>query len=42
MGIQASSKGKETEYLWVEYHQSGSVHGYPITEDELRSYGVKI
>jgi hypothetical protein len=32
-----ASAGEYTEYIYVEYCNSGSVHGYPITWDELVS-----
>jgi hypothetical protein len=32
-----ASSGEFTNYIFVVYHISGSVHGYPITEDDLRS-----
>lgn len=32
-----ASSGEFTEYIYVEYHNSGSVHGYPITWSELVS-----
>jgi DNA polymerase II small subunit/DNA polymerase delta subunit B len=37
-----ASNGRETEYIFVVYHLSGAVHGYPITEEELRSIGVQV
>lgn len=41
--IIGASNGKETEYIYVEYAQSGNVHGRPITKAELRKEkGVKL
>ena len=36
-----ASKGKSTEYVYVNYAQEGGVHGFPINLDELRKKGVK-
>jgi hypothetical protein len=38
--IIGASKGQETRYVYVEYHLNGAVHGYPITEDELKAKGM--
>lgn len=35
-----ASKGERTRYIYVLYHLSGAVHGYPITETLLREKGV--
>jgi hypothetical protein len=40
--VVGASDGKETRCLYVIYHQTGTVHGYPITEGELRKAGVEI
>jgi hypothetical protein len=31
-----ASAGQETSYIYVEYNSSGTVHGRPITWDELK------
>jgi hypothetical protein len=36
------SKGKATEYVYVCYAQEGSVHGLPMTLQELRNKGATI
>jgi len=40
--IVGASVGRETSCIYVIYNQTGTVHGYPITEDELRRAGVEI
>jgi hypothetical protein len=37
-----ASEGKKTDYIMVQYDQSGCVHGYPVTVDYLRSRGAII
>lgn len=36
-----ASQGQRTNFIYVEYHTSGVVHGYPITETELESKGMQ-
>jgi hypothetical protein len=31
-----ASNGEETDYIYVEYHQAGAVHGRPITWNQLQ------
>jgi hypothetical protein len=33
--------GEETEYIFVEYHQSGAVHGRPMTKKMLIELGMQ-
>ncbi len=40
--IIGASQGEETDLIYVIYNRSGTVHGYPITETELRRAGVKL
>ena len=35
-----ASEGQATNYVYVEYHSSGAVHGRPITKRELRQKGA--
>jgi hypothetical protein len=35
-------KGEKTEFIYVIYHISGVVHGYPITKALLRQKGVDL
>jgi hypothetical protein len=37
-----ASKGEQTEYIYVLYHISGAVHGYPLTRELLREKGVNV
>ena len=37
-----ASEGKKTKYIYVEYHQSGAVHGRPVTGEFLKKKGVVI
>ena len=37
-----ASEGKKTDYIMVQYDESGAVHGYPVTMDYLRSRGALI
>ena len=39
--IIGASKGKATEYVYVNYASEGAVHGYPITLDGLREKGIR-
>lgn len=39
--VVGASKGETTNFIYVIHHQSGSVHGYPITERELRAAGAR-
>jgi hypothetical protein len=42
LGFEAgASKGKPTEYVYVNYAQEGAVHGFPISLDELVKKGVR-
>jgi hypothetical protein len=34
--VIGACNGEMTPYLYVEYHNSGLVHGWPISESELR------
>jgi hypothetical protein len=34
-GTVGACNGEFTEYIYVEYHNSGLVHGWPISESEL-------
>ncbi len=36
------SEGEKTEYIMVQYDQDGTVHGYPVTVNYLRSRGAAI
>lgn len=40
--VVGASKGKETNYVTAEWHQSGPVHGRPITAEELRKKGARL
>ena len=40
--VVGASKGKETRYVFAEWHQTGPVHGRPITRDELRRKGARL
>ena len=40
--IVGASRGKQTEYIFVEYAQSGDVHGRPIDEPQLKRKGAKL
>lgn len=37
-----ASMGQRTSYIYVEWKDEGSVHGYPITEEELRLKGADL
>lgn len=41
-GYIGASEGKKTEYIMVQYDQSGAVHGYPVTVGYLESKGAVI
>jgi len=34
--IIGASAGEKTQFIYVEYVNSGQVHGWPITEDQLK------
>lgn len=38
--IIGASKGEQTTYVLIEYHQNGNVHGHPVTWQELRDKGA--
>lgn len=40
--IIGASSGFETSYLYVEYLSCGSVHGRPVTVDNLRMKGANV
>jgi hypothetical protein len=40
--IIGAGSGMETCFIYVEHSKDGSVHGYPITEAELKQMGVKL
>jgi hypothetical protein len=40
--IIGASRGQETEYIYVEYHSTGAVHGRPMTASELKSKGARL
>lgn len=40
--IVGASNQKQTNYILVKRHQSGPVHGYPVTVEELRRKGVSV
>jgi hypothetical protein len=40
--IVGASNGKRTEYIIVKYNSDGSVHGYPVTSDYLKSKGADL
>lgn len=40
--VVGASQGIEVNYIYVEWHQAGAVHGRPISEEELRRKGAPI
>lgn len=34
--------GDETPYVFAEWHESGSIHGQPISERALKKLGAKL
>ena len=40
--IIGASAGKEVRHIFVEYHMDGTVHGRPITAQELRQKGAPV
>lgn len=39
--VIGASCGEETYFVLIEYHQSGCVHGHPVTWQELEDKGAK-
>ena len=37
-----ASQGKRTNYIHVQWNQEGSVHGYPVTREYLKSRGADL
>jgi len=37
-----ASEGRKTPYILVQYNNDGSVHGYPVTKEYLKSKGALI
>jgi hypothetical protein len=37
-----ASEGFRTNYIYVEYHSTGTVHGRPVTERELKRRGANL
>jgi hypothetical protein len=40
--IIGASSGRQTDYIMVQYSRDGSVHGYPVLAEYLRSRGAVI
>jgi hypothetical protein len=40
--VIGASDGALTRFVYVEHRREGDVHGYPVTEDELRRMGVRL
>ena len=40
--VVGASSGRLVRYIYVEYHQTGAVHGWPISRAELRRKGAAI